>query len=728
MQKLKLFAGTFLTALFLFPALGPAQTISIVSGDGQLVCPNCAGGPYFFDLTVQVNLSTGKPAVNQTVTWVLTQQGYSPVTATSTTNSMGQATYSYQGVVPFFGTTIIPATVVASALNASVTFVETTAAPGSGGAPAAIPTLVSPTGTAPALTGAVGATSASTIQVSVFGLGFGGPVANVAVLLQPGSTTGPSVSCAPQPGQPVGLEPGIVLTDSAGLATCTPLFGGKVGSGTYTVTAGGKFATWGPADLTVTTGAPAILKLVSSATQTVNPGVKTSLVAEVTDASGNVSNDATVNWKVTEGTATLSSSSSTSTSNGDVSITVTPTVGPVQVTATLANNSAVQLVFTVDVNEVITALTIVSGNNQPAVAEEAAFTEPLVVQVNDNTLAVPGAIVTFSVTSGSASLSTGTTTTTGTTPPCTTQSCSVTTNAQGQAQVYATAGANYGPVVITASVAYQSASYSQAFNLTVNSPGPIISSIVNAAGFGAAPTASPCSLVTIYGAGFATGLQGVVQPFIAPQYQVAGITVQFGTPPASAPILYVANVNGQESLAVQVPCQLGLGSEVPMVVTANGAASQAFSVNVTEYSPGIFQFTDTDGTTRAVLVRSDGTLISLANPARPGDIIRMFVTGLGQTTPNLVTDEFDPLVLNSANEWVPQTLPVNAQLAVGIDNGGVLILSQMYSDDMVGVYEVDFQVPQNAHTGSNNVPFAIGVYIDNGTKLQFANPSLIPIQ
>jgi uncharacterized protein (TIGR03437 family) len=404
-------------------------------------------------------------------------------------------------------------------------------------------------------------------------------------------------------------------------------------------------------------------------------------------------------------------------------------VGPVQVTAALAVNSAVQVVFTVDVNEVVTALTIVSGNNQLPALEGAAFTDPLVVQVNDNTLAVPGALVTFTVTSGSASLSAPSSTITGTTTPaCSTQSCSVITDAQGQAQVSVTAGAKYGPVVITASVAYAGANYSQQFDLTVNPPGPIISSVVNAAGYTAAPTASPCSLVTIYGTGLATGLQGVVQPFIAPQYQVAGVTVQFGTPPSSAPILYVANVNGQESMAVQVPCEVGVGTAVPMVVTVNDAASQAFSVNVTQYSPGIFQFTDTDGVTRAVLVRSDGTLISLANPARPGDTIRMFVTGLGQTTPNLVTNEFDPLELDSSNTWVPQILPVTAQLAVGIDNSGVLILSQMYADDMVGVYEVDFQVPQNAPTGNNSVPFAIGVYYDNGTKLQFANPSLIPIQ
>ena len=48
MQKLSVFAGSFLTALFLFPAFCQAQTISIVSCNGQLVCPDCRGGPYTF--------------------------------------------------------------------------------------------------------------------------------------------------------------------------------------------------------------------------------------------------------------------------------------------------------------------------------------------------------------------------------------------------------------------------------------------------------------------------------------------------------------------------------------------------------------------------------------------------------------------------------------------------------------------------------------------------------
>jgi uncharacterized protein (TIGR03437 family) len=726
MQKLKFSAGGFLTALFLFPAFCQAQSISMVSGNGQFVCPFCKSLSTFAPLVVQVNGSTGAPEASTVVTWTITQSGLAPTTATSTTGSNGQASYNFQGASPFFGSSFNPSTIKASALNVSVTFVETVSAPGAGLVPPASAVLLT-SSVPPTLTGQTGQLAAP-IQVGMYGFGIAGPLAGIGISLQDTVTTS-TVICAPQAGQ-TGQQPDLALTNSSGVATCTPVFGGKVGSGSYTILVGGTtFESFGPSGYSVTAGPPAIIKPFSNATQTVSPGVKAELIALVTDLGGDPSNDAEVTWTVTQGTGTLGAPTSTSGPTGEAANFVTPTVGPVQVTATLTSTlgskSPVQTTFTVDLNETVTALTIISGNNQLAI-EGMPFTNPLVVQVNDGTVPVSGATVDFVVTSGSANLSASSSS--GTSPSCTPQNCGAFTNAQGQAEVNVTAGSAPGAVVITASVGYGGITYSQQFSLAVNPTGPMITAVVNAAGFAQAPTASPCSLVTIYGSGLATGLQGVVQPFIAPQYQLAGVTVQFGTPPSSAPILYVANVNGQESLAVQVPCELGLGTAVPLVVTVNNTASPAFGVDVTEYSPGIFTFTDTDNVTRAILVRSDGSLISAANPARPGDILRMFVTGLGQTSPNLATDEFDPLVLDSSNNWVPEVLTVSAQLAVGVDNNGVLIVSQTYSDDMVGVYEVAFQVPENAATGNNSSPFAIGVYYDNGTKLQFGNPTVIPIQ
>jgi uncharacterized protein (TIGR03437 family) len=326
--------------------------------------------------------------------------------------------------------------------------------------------------------------------------------------------------------------------------------------------------------------------------------------------------------------------------------------------------------------------------------------------VNDNGVAVPNATVSFAVASGPAILSAAT----------------ATTNTEGQAQVTATAGATAGTVVITASVGV----FTQTFDLTVNPSGPTITAIANAAGFQNG-FVSPCSLATIFGTGLANGLQGVASAFIAPQTKVAGVTVTFGG--YLAPILDVANVNGQESVSFQVPCEIPAPGAASLVVTVDSVASAPFNapnnVTVSEYSPGIFQFTDTDGVMRAVLVRPDGSFASLANPARPGETERIFVTGLGQTTPLLFTNEFDPVVPDASGILVPEILPVNASLVVGINNAGVLVTSATYAYGMVGVYEVDFEVPEDTAL-TNNAPFAIAV-IQNGQFI-FGNGSLIAIQ
>jgi uncharacterized protein (TIGR03437 family) len=302
------------------------------------------------------------------------------------------------------------------------------------------------------LDGAAGSTSTTPIQVSV--MGPDGPVPGISVMLQAGAN-GPNVSCVTQSGQ--GSQPGAVFTNAAGTAICTPVFGGTIGIGTYTVVVGGSFATFGPANLTVTTGPPALIKYLSGSNQNVNPGAQAPvpLLAVVTDLAGNPVAGAAVTWAVTAGSATLTNEVLISPSNGYVSANVTPTAGPVQVTVALAGLSSPPCTFTVNVIETITALQIVAGNNQQT-TEGAAFPNPLIVQVNDNSTPVPGVTVTFAVTSGTATIS----------------AASVVSNADGQAQVTATAGIVSQLVVITASVTYAANTYNQFFNLTVEPPSP----------------------------------------------------------------------------------------------------------------------------------------------------------------------------------------------------------------------------------------------------------------
>lgn len=368
-----------------------------------------------------------------------------------------------------------------------------------------------------------------------------------------------------------------------------------------------------------------------------------------------------------------------------------------QVTVKLSNSTA-QVTFTLDVNTIVTQLQIVSGNNQ-SIAINTAFPDPLIVQLNDQNTPVPGVDVTFAVSSGSATLS----------------APSATSNAQGQAQITVTAGATAGPIVITATLG----DFTQTFNLTALPPGPVITAVTNAAGFQVG-SISPCSLATLIGTGLATGIQGAVTSLLEPQTQVAGVTVQFATVPA--PILSVVNENNQESVTVQVPCETTPGS-VPLAV-AVGGGSTTVPVTVLPISPGIFQTTMSDGKLRAVLVRPDGSYVSLQNPARIGEVIRMYATGLGQTSPPIVTNQTVPLVTDAAGNLTPEAMPVTAQVVIGVDNAGVQVVSAQYAYGMVGVYEVQF-VLQSADTG-DNIPFAILMF-QNGQAV-FGNPSAIPIQ
>src|ERR1019366_7600775 len=93
----------------------------------------------------------------------------------------------------------------------------------------------------------------------------------------------PSVNCATQPGQ----QPGTVLTDSTGIATCTPVFGSQLGSGAYAIVVGGNFVNFGGTAFTVNSGPPAIMKIIAGNNQNVNPGV------EATSAPGTVLTDST---------------------------------------------------------------------------------------------------------------------------------------------------------------------------------------------------------------------------------------------------------------------------------------------------------------------------------------------------------------------------------------------------------------------------------------------------
>jgi uncharacterized protein (TIGR03437 family) len=60
--------------------------------------------------------------------------------------------------------------------------------------------------------------------------------------------------------------------------------------------------------------------------------------------------------------------------------------------------------------------------------------------------------------------------------------------------------------------------------------------------------------------------------------------------------------------------------------------SDAVSVTLSPYAPGVFQYLPAAGDTEGVITRADYSLVTAANPAVPGEQIVVWMTGFGDVT------------------------------------------------------------------------------------------------
>jgi uncharacterized protein (TIGR03437 family) len=96
----------------------------------------------------------------------------------------------------------------------------------------------------------------------------------------------------------------------------------------------------------------------------------------------------------------------------------------------------------------------------------------------------------------------------------------------------------------------------------------------------------------------------------------------------------------------------------------------------------------------AILKNVNYSLVSATNPARAGDVLLVYATGLGKTTPANRTGAL------SANDSFAQTAPVTATI------GGkpAAIVYSIASPGFAGLYQVAVTVPSGV---TGNVPLVI---------------------
>jgi uncharacterized protein (TIGR03437 family) len=690
-------------------AVAHAQTISKVSGDGQLVIQAVLSSN---PVVVLVRDASGNPLPNAKVTWAVTPTGQGGViSGTTTTDANGHATNTFVATVPNPQLSYLVSMVTASYNGQSVQFTEISV--GQTNNTPDVQAFANPQPAGANLSGKAGAQGSQGITIQFLITQGGqapGGVGNVGVTTALNSQSGSTVACAG----------GTVYSNAAGFATCNLVYGGKIGAGSFTLSAGG--LTTFQYTFNVVAGPPNTIVLLTGNNVTGIPGQEFTLTAQVTDIGGNTLSGIPMTWApVVPGTVSLSTTSSTTDTTGRVSTTATlgNASGPVQVQLSTADGKVTAL-FNITVNVVVAGLNLVSGSGQSVLVNQP-FPNPLIVQVNDAQNHPVNAVpVTFALSSGSAVLS----------------ATSVTTGANGQASITATAGATAGPVVILASATAGNNTFSQTFNLTVTPPGPVCDTTLsdNDTFFNGASYApnfiSPGGIALIYCQGIANGIQGVVTSndfgFGPLPTQVQGVTVQFNPPTGPfSPIYYLANQNDKQWIAVQVPFETPPNTPVTVVVTANAEQNvNPLSITLPAGAPGFLETVMSDGKSRAILIRGDGQLIDLNHKAKPGDTLTAFVTGLIPPTNSSGTSVIQ------TNEFAPpgSDVVITTPIVMGVGHEGTLQPpTAKYAHDLIGVWEVTFVVPSDASSGDQRLNIGIPDPTKNNKLILNKRGSVIPI-
>ncbi len=253
--------------------------------------------------------------------------------------------------------------------------------------------------------------------------------------------------------------------------------------------------------------------------------------------------------------------------------------------------------------------------------------------------------------------------------------------------------------------------------LAAQTPTVTTGGVLNGASFAKGSPITPGSLITIFGTQLAaTTAEADSIPLST---SLGGVTVQFvnGSTTINAPMLFAnsSQINAQVPWSL-VPSGTTTPVAVSVIVNNKGVSSAPAAVMVGPFSPGV-----SASSGRAIAVNSDGTLAwptgavsgTTTHPAKPGDVIIIYATGLGAVN-SPIADGANSL------DKLRNTLTVPVVMIGGItaqvDFSGL-------SPQFVGVNQLNVVVP-NAAAG-DTVPLQLmvgGITTSNTITIAVENP------
>jgi uncharacterized protein (TIGR03437 family) len=223
------------------------------------------------------------------------------------------------------------------------------------------------------------------------------------------------------------------------------------------------------------------------------------------------------------------------------------------------------------------------------------------------------------------------------------------------------------------------------FNFGLNVPFTTRAAAVNAGSF-VAGVLPPGSLFTVFGVRLSTNVVAAdVVPF---PDTLDGVSVTIGGRPAPLFLVSTGQINGQ------VPYTLPPGPQ-PLVVTRNGIASAPITVDVAPSLPGIFL---RPGTNDGIIQNQDGSLHGSLRPARVGETIVVYLTGIGNVDQTVTAGVPAPPVLSRA------VLPS----AAVIDGRDAPISYMGLTPGFVGLAQANVFIPAGVEAGPRQLLLRVG--------------------
>jgi uncharacterized protein (TIGR03437 family) len=160
----------------------------------------------------------------------------------------------------------------------------------------------------------------------------------------------------------------------------------------------------------------------------------------------------------------------------------------------------------------------------------------------------------------------------------------------------------------------------------------------------------------------------------------------------AAPIYSVAGSSGIVNAVV--PFEV-TGSTATIVVKVNGTNSNPVTVPLAPTSPGIFSLTEL-GFGDAAIRHLDGTVVNAASPASRGEIVSVYMTGLGATSPVVGNGQAAGSGSNLSYVVAPLNVYVGGQLVTNLVFAGL-------TPTVSSLYQLNIQIPFELDAGPQSI-------------------------